>query len=346
MARGRRNWPAFVRPRSTSGSNAILAFRVLPVIGLALLTLSITEISELSDQTIFTRRNNLSKDDAMNMYAPKKYQGTVHIEEGNPGRTQISCRIIGIEASTNIDMAAPDGTVNQNISRFHASPLDSWTCQQEESSDYFLATIDFQIKECPPKYSASSFQLMASTSKSRIMGHVGDRYRFKDECGLYNASVAVMDYERGGTINLELFWVSEHRHYSNQLKDVIDAHRIKQESLPENEIKALFTDERLVYLQRHLDHLSHFPLRLQIQTSQPQPETNPISLPDCGTIPLQDWHPVGVFDGPINDTSHLADPTEPPRWPFRSARCQFHSRTLQQYNKLLAGLRIKFLGDR
>ena len=257
-------------------------------------------------------------------------------------RKQIPCQLLG-----NFDFTAPDGNVTDDASRFHATPLDSWTCHQEDTDDYFLATLEFQIHECPPKYSASAFQLRASTSQSRVMGHVGERYRVRDECGIYNASVSVMDYDygRNGAVTVELFWTSDFRHYSNHKKDIIDAHSIKQDVLPEEEIKALFTDERLAYLQRHLDRLPNFPIQLQMQVSRTTFNNNPLLLPDCGTVPLDDWSPVGVFDGPVNDTSHLAPPEEAPRWPFRSAKCQFHSRTLSQYNELLAGLRIKYLGD-
>lgn len=268
---------------------------------------------------------------------------------GNSGeKKEIPCQLLGIGGSTNINLNAQDNSNNitADASRFHASTLDSWACHQEDTDDYFLVTLKFQIRECPPKYSASSFQLRASTPASRVMGHVGNRYKVKNECGIYNASVAVMDYvSNSGAVDIELFWTSGFRHYSNHIKDITDAHTVKEASLPEDQIKVMFTDERLAYLQRHLDRLPNFPIQLQIQVSRATFNNDPLLLPDCGTIPLDDWNPTGVFDGPVNDTSHLAPPDEAARWPFRAARCQFHARTLPQYNELLAGLRIKFLGD-
>lgn len=263
-------------------------------------------------------------------------------------RTQIPCQLLLVNDAASVAFKTTDNNVTKEASRFHANPPESWTCHQENTDDYFLATIDFQIQECPPSYGASALQLQASTSKSRVMGYVGERYKIKDECGFYNASVSVMDYdyEKNGTVTIELFWTSGFRHYSNHIKDIKDAHKIKQESLTEDKIEELFTDERMDYLQRHLDRIPNFPLQLQMQVSRTSFNNDPLLLPDCGTIPLDDWAPVGVFDGPVNDTSHLAPPNEAPRWPFRSARCQFHSRTLSQYNELLAGLRIKYLGDR
>ena len=282
--------------------------------------------------------------------AEKKYPSRMLSETKDSfvPRTQIPCQLLRVNDETSVGFNALDNNVTKEASRFHASPLESWTCHQEDTDDYFLATIDFQIQECPPNYGASALQLQASTSKSRVMGYVGERYLIKNECGFYNASVSVMDYdyEKNGTVKIELFWTSGFRHYSNHIEDIADAHKIKQESLTEDKIKDLFSDERMKYLQRHLDRIPNFPLQLQMQVARASFNNDPLLLPDCGTIPLDDWTPAGVFDGPVNDTSHLAPPNEAPRWPFRSARCQFHSRTLSQYNELLAGLRIKYLGDR
>lgn len=210
------------------------------------------------------------------------------------------------------------------------------------------------------------------------MGYVGERYTFRDGCGIYNASVPVIDpdvvvidgqqqQQQQGGIATDLFWTSAFRHYSNHLKDVIDAHTIKTENLGPNESAALFTEERLEYLKRHLDQLHGFPKHFSVQLTSNDDQNNAAtqqsaqlatattpaattnigtgSLPDCGTIPIKDWEPVGIFDAPLDDPSPR-DPDEGPRWPFRSARCYFPVPTLEEMNDLYAGIRIRQLGDR
>lgn len=241
----------------------------------------------------------------------------------------------------------------ENTTRFQYSETTSWKCRQEISDTYTLVFLDFEIKECPPNYASSAFQLEASTPRSRIMGEISDRYHFKGGCGLYNASVAIMDQplppeESTLVADIGLFWTTEFKKYSNHLQDIQDAHTIKAEELPTDQIKNMFTQERLRYLQRHLLPLFQRQIRIsfaQPQNQQPQQPTPP--LPDCGTIPMAHWEPGGVFlDHAYNDSSHYHPKGTPVQtWPFRTARCSFPPRTLPQMNDLLAGLRILMLGD-
>jgi hypothetical protein len=241
--------------------------------------------------------------------------------------------------------------------RFQVMPLNSWACWQQNSEDdnnYFMAAqLDFQIQECPPKYSASTFQLQASTTRSRTIGHVGDRYTVRDGCAIYSATVSVMEFSN---ISIDLFWTSEYRHYSSHLQDIHNAHTIKTEELSTKEIETMFTAERLAYLDRHLEPLPGFPLQIELQLNQSTTSnllhsTYSASPPDCGTIPMEAWDPVGVFDRTgatsfYNNTSPFAPKEEIPPWPFRSAWCYFPGRNLKELNDLLAGLRIKMLADR
>ena len=56
-----------------------------------------------------------------------------------------------------------------NTTLFKTTPISTWKCRQEISDSYTLIFVDLQIKECPPNYSSSTFQLEGSTVRSRIM---------------------------------------------------------------------------------------------------------------------------------------------------------------------------------
>jgi len=270
-------------------------------------------------------------------------------------------------------------SIENTTSRFRTSPFHTWTCRHEVGSDnssssslpYWLVFVDFEIQECPPRYASSTFQLEGSTVRSRIMGHISDRYIFRDGCGIYNASVAIMDdntnKSQEHTVNVTLSWTSAFRKYSNRQKDIDQANTIKAERLATGQIEAMFTPERLEYLQRYLEPLFQRQVRITTtstsaitrastngssaqslaQPNQPSTTTTikPV-LPDCGSLPMEWWEPAGVFDDPTyNDTSRFADPNAPKQWPFRAARCHFPARTLSQMNHLLAGIRILAPGD-
>ena len=244
-------------------------------------------------------------------------------------KEHVSCELKGIQLGGN-----DNGTAA--TSRFSA-PLP-WTCREEVSDEFFLRFVEFQILECPPTYSASSFQLQASTSQSRIMGYVGDRYAVKDGCGIYNASVAVMDGSSKNDVSVDLFWTSDHLHYSNRMEDIEDATHIKTLGLRKENVTALLSPERMGYLRHHLERIPLFPVRFHVEQNHSIP-----TLPDCATIPIRDWTPVGVFNEDQNGTTLKEDSAKP--WPFRSSKCTFPKRNLTELSLKLAGLRIKFLGD-
>ena len=237
-------------------------------------------------------------------------------------------------------------------SKFQISDIESWSCQQKGSGNTHIY-LDFEIHECPPSYSASTFLLQSTTSQTRSVGHVGDRHAFRDGCAIYNSSVPIIQTLGKSTATstatvtatIDLFWTSDFRHYSNHMKDIEDAHKIKAKELPAEKIAEMFTAERLAYLDRHLDPLPTFPLNLEIALPRRQTQHH-VSVPDCGTIPLDDWEPVGVAsDGVFNDTSPFAPKDEVHPWVFRPANCHFTYRTLAQLNDLLAGIRVKLIGD-
>ena len=205
--------------------------------------------------------------------------------------------------------------------------------------------------------------------KSIFTGTVGPRYKVKNGCGYYNASVPIIvmgnsldnggssnnitfqsqtscgggSERNGDTVVIECFWTSQYRHYHNRLQDVTLSEKIKanKDNYTAQDIADLLGEDRLDYLAKHLDVIQGFPLVLELPlplaaAAAAVGELSQTNLPNCSVVPISNWLPVGVSSQPPHNGT---------TWQFQSANCEYTTWTRDDLNYWLAGLRIKVFGD-
>ena len=231
---------------------------------------------------------------------------------------------------------------------FHVK-LDSFYCQLErhggaqfkaESTNSFVPFVYFEISECPVQYEASTFRISASTEDSHFMGSVGPRFAVRDGCGIYKATVPVIEGSK--TISIDLHWTSHRRYYTNRISDVDWAYntksRIDSGTLSVAEVMERVGEDRLDYLQNHLEAIPGKPFTFLFENRDNKHVVPPRKeLPDCSEVPVPLWAPVGVFQN--------ADHNSLVKWSFASSRCNFGYKGLDELSERLRGMRIKYLQD-
>ena len=82
-------------------------------------------------------------------------------------------------------------TLTNEAKRFQTSSVDTWRLTTSNVNSN-IATLHFQILECPPQFMSSAFHVHSSTiDKSIFTGTVGPRYRIEEGCGYYNATIPI-----------------------------------------------------------------------------------------------------------------------------------------------------------
>lgn len=271
----------------------------------------------------------------------------------------------------------------EHVKRFSIGPQEDWKVERDLSTEHFAAVVSFHILECPPSYSSSTFWLQSSTSRSRSIGHVGDRYKIADGCGWYRARLPIIDQDLETKLPedceetkpsnsslmsdsslmpkaiIELFWTSEYRKYSNQVHDIVESHEIKTKDMSLEEIEATLSSSRLQFLESHLDTVPGFPLVVEIP-SFPDGTRVEERAPLIINSTFDHWNSTFASEVPpcsdipmvqwtpvgvINDDIQNPIESKAHPWFFRPSQCFFPNYSLKYLNEKLAGLRIRLLGD-
>ena len=249
------------------------------------------------------------------------------------------------------------------VARFGLPPEEEsrWTLTRVDRPTGRHYVLDFEVLECPPAYTSSSFHVHSVSPAGTVhAGTVSGRWRTEDGCGRYNASVPVAADDLGAasdvTLNngegsemcglrrpvaIEAFWTSGHRMYANRMDDMKTSQRIKDNlaNLTSDEIASLLGEDRLAYLSRHLVSLPGFPAALELPSPDDDGVGGPLRpLPNCSAVPIDEWRPVGVTSlSGLNGTDDGRT--------FSSPNCAYAPYDRSDLNHWLAGLRIRYLGD-
>jgi len=174
---------------------------------------------------------------------------------------------------------------------------------------------EFDVRECPPGYSAATFQLYASTASARFVGRVGKRGLVRENCATYRAHVPVVLRGGGGErkpssselsqsdsdkVILSLYWTSDRRHYSNQRHDLMWAgHYFMAPPHTKKKLEMQLTSDRKDFLQGHHEAIRGSPFTATMAKIKKGDDTSRddvrmTSSPSCATVPIAAWPPVGV----------------------------------------------------